>query len=306
MLSCSICNAELKWWCTTQDWEYFTSNEQYTYYQCVQCKSICIHPLPSGGLSNIYPPHYYSFQEKSGNIIFQIKEWLDRRYFIKLLNKLPGPEIHILDIGGGNGWLLNLIAKSHPGIRSTTIVDINEACRPVAEKNGHMFHLSRIEDFESTKKFDLILMLNLIEHVQHPEKVLSKLSVLLTDTGICLIKTPNAESLDARLFRSTYWGGLHCPRHWTIYTAQSFRKQLSRLPLFIQRLHFTQGAPFWSYSILVLLFGKSLWKHKRPLIKHPLFTPLSALFACVDFVRSPFAPTSQLYIEIKKKPAAIS
>lgn len=200
MLYCSICNAELKWWCTTQDWEYFTSTLQYSYFKCIECNSICIHPLPVGELTAIYPPHYYSFLEPSRNGIFQIKEWLDRRYFIRLLKKLPGAEIHVLDIGGGNGWLLDQIVQSCSSIRSTTIIDINEACRPVAEKNGHTFHLSRIEDFKSFEKFDLILMLNLIEHVENPGEVLAKISTLLTDTGVCLIKTPNAQSLDARLF----------------------------------------------------------------------------------------------------------
>ncbi len=301
MQHCSICNAGLKWWCTTSDWEYFTSGDLYSYFQCIQCHSLFIRPVPSNKLSEIYPDHYYSFGKPSENLIFQIKEWLDKRYFSKLLKNIPGPQLHVLDIGGGTGWLLRRIVQTNSRVKSTTIVDINSACRDIAEKNGHTFHLSRIEDFQSTKKFDLILLLNVIEHVENPAAVLLKVSSLLTDSGICLIKTPNVESLDARLFRTTYWGGLHTPRHWTIYTATGFKKQVTTLPLSVARLKYTQGAPFWTYSILVNLFGKKLWIKKNPLIKHFLFTPISALFALLDFIRAPFSPTSQMFIEIKKK-----
>ena len=301
MQLCSICNGGLKEWCTTPDWEYFTSEESYSYFQCIQCLSLFIQPVPSGKLSEIYPDHYYSFGKQSGNFVFQIKQWLDERYFSKLLKKITGQEVHVLDIGGGTGWLLGRMIPLDQRIKSTAIVDINAECRNIAEKNGHTFHLSRIEDFHSTKKFDLILMLNVIEHVEDPAAVLLKVSSLLTDSGICLIKTPNVDSLDARLFRSTYWGGLHTPRHWTIYTASGFIKQLAALPLSLKSLKYTQGAPFWAYSILVKLYGRKLWIKKNPLINHFLFTPISALFAVFDFIRAPFAPTSQMFVEIKKK-----
>ena len=141
-------------------------------------------------------------------------------------------------------------------------------------------------------------MLNLVEHVADPLAVLQKASELLAPGGIILVKTPNNDSLDARLFRKSYWGGLHCPRHWVIFSEKSFRLLSESTNLRIKQLNYTQGAPFWSFSILATLYRKKQVRvsANRPIIFHWLFAPLSAFFALFDFIRAPFAKTSQMFI----------
>ena len=296
---CPVCmNAGCQPWSEAMDYEYFSVPQKFLYHYCIQCQTIFLSPPPVELLGKIYPSNYYSFVTKKKNIVFRFKEWLDRNYFKKLLRKIQSPEIKLLDIGGGTGWLADLLKKTDPRISHSQVVDIDSKARELAEKNGHDYFEGTIEEFETEKKFQLILMLNLVEHVADPLRVLQKASELLAPGGIILVKTPNNDSLDARLFRKSYWGGLHCPRHWVIFSERSFRLLSASTNLKIKQLNYTQGAPFWSFSVLAALYRKRLVRisANRPIIFHWLFAPLSALFALFDFIRSPFAKTSQMFI----------
>jgi 2-polyprenyl-3-methyl-5-hydroxy-6-metoxy-1,4-benzoquinol methylase len=279
--------------------------DEFTYYGCAGCRTIFIHPVPVEQLKKIYPSNYYSFINKPKNLVIHLKEWLDKRFFKKILKQLPAQQIHVLDIGGGTGWMLDVLRKTDKRIGHTQVVDIDEKAKNIAEEKGHAYFEGTIETFITDKRFHLILMLNLVEHVANPLAVLQKAESLLAPGGILVIKTPNTMSWDARLFQKSYWGGLHCPRHWTIFSEKSFRILLQSTQLKINKLQYTQGAPFWAFSIIAALNRKRIIRisAQKPIIFHWLFAPLSAIFAVFDFVRKPFAKTSQMFILLGKEEA---
>lgn len=296
---CPVCKQHnTSIWSVAKDYEYFSTPDEFTYYHCNDCKTIFINPIPVEQLKKIYPPNYYSFVNKSKGIVAGLKEWLDKRYFKKNLRQLNVPAINVLDVGGGTGWILDVLKKTDSRIAFTQIVDIDEKASSIAIENGHNYFEGTIEAFTTEKKFHLILMLNLIEHVADPLALLKKAQTLLAPGGIILIKTPNTDSWDARLYKKSYWGGLHCPRHWIIFSANSFKILLQPTGLRIKKLNYTQGAPFWSFSIIAALYRRKIvhLSAKKPIIFHWLFAPLSAFFALFDFIRKPFAKTSQLFI----------
>jgi len=300
---CPVCRQKnISTWSVARDYEYFSTDDEYTYYQCGDCRTIFIHPVPVEQLKKIYPPNYYSFAHRSKNIVVRLKEWLDKRFFKIVLRQIASPHIHVLDAGGGTGWLLDLLKKADPRVSFTQVVDLDEQAKTIAEQNGHAYFQGTIESFDTEKKFHLILLLNLVEHVADPLAVVQKAGSLLAPGGRIVIKTPNTESWDARLYKKTYWGGLHCPRHWVIFSAKSFRFMIQSTDLQIKKLSYTQGAPFWAFSIIAALHRKK-WirvSANKPIIYHWLFAPLSAVFAIFDFIRSPFAKTSQLFIVLAK------
>ena len=131
--------------------------------------------------------------------------------------------------------------------------------------------------------------------------MLAKMRALLAPGGRILVKTPNHDSLDARLFRHKSWGGYHCPRHWVIFTPESFARAAAAAGLGIERTQLTQGAPFWAVSVLEALKRRGWVKvdRARPMCRHPLFGPLLGLFAAIDIVRRPFGRTSQMFVHLK-------
>ena len=276
--------------------------DEFIYYNCTDCGTIFIHPVPVELLKKIYPSNYYSFVNKQKNIVVHVKEWLDKRFFKKILKQLPAKPINVLDVGGGTGWMLDVLKKTDNRIGITQIVDIDDKAKSFAEEKGHTYFEGTIESFITDQQFHLILMLNLIEHVAEPITVLQKAESLLAPGGIIVIKTPNTLSWDARLYKKSYWGGLHCPRHWVIFSEKSFRILLDSTTLKINNLKYTQGAPFWAFSIIAAISRKKIIRTsaQKPIIFHWLFAPIAALFAVFDFVRKPFSKTSQMFILLGK------
>lgn len=298
-LYCPVCHQKkISTWSVAKDYEYHSVQDNFTYYHCADCGTIFIHPIPFDRLKEIYPSNYYSFVNTPKNIVVKIKEWLDKRFFKKILSGLHTNTIDVLDVGGGTGWILDVLKKTDRRIAFTQIADIDVKARILAEQKGHAYFEGTIEEFNTDKRFHLILMLNLIEHVADPLAVIQKAEALLQPGGIIVIKTPNTDSWDARLFRRTYWGGLHSPRHWVIFSEKSFKLLLKSTKLKIRKLNYTQGAPFWAFSIIAALHRKRiiLTSAQKPIIFHWLFAPISALFALIDFIRKPFAKTSQMFI----------
>jgi 2-polyprenyl-3-methyl-5-hydroxy-6-metoxy-1,4-benzoquinol methylase len=301
-LLCQETNSTL--WAVTRDVEYFSLEGDFSFYHCQDCGVLYVDPLPNDRLAEIYPENYYSFTHALDSPVYRVKQWLDARLLRGLLRSLPGESLRALDIGGGTGWQLSLLQQLDERVGTSQVVDIDSNAEEGAQKLGHNYFHGRIENFVTEEKFDIILMLNLIEHVEDPIGILQQAERLLTPGGIVLLKTPNFDSLDARLFRHAHWSGYHCPRHWVLFNRESFEKAAKTAGLQMKECRYTQGAPFWSGSTLNFLSTRGIIQvsKEKPMLSSPLSTPLFAIFAAFDFLRMPFMKTSQMFIVLQKNP----
>lgn len=284
------------------DQEYFTPGAAYDYWRCEDCASLFLHPLPVSRLSEIYPSNYYAYGDGDAGLLGRIKSALDARLLKRSLRRLSAKSLSVLDVGGGSGWMLDLIRRIDPRLGYSEVVDLDPGAGAEARARGHVYSCMRVEDFQSTRRFDFILLLNLIEHVESPRDVLAGLARMLADGGLILVKTPNHDSWDARLFARSYWAGLHVPRHWTVFRRESFERALAGTGLAIDRFRYTQGGAFWSASILAALNRRG-WVRisaERPAVRHPAFPVFAGLGAGIDYLRLPFAPTSQMFITLRR------
>lgn len=300
---CPVCSShKTAFRAKAKDLEYCTSDEEFTFYDCSGCGSVFIYPMPVERLAEIYPSNYYSFAQSQDSFVHKIKNFLDKRYFSSLFAGLHGDSLAVLDVGGGAGQQLNVLRSVDARVKFTQVVDLDPAAEQLARNNGHEYYCGRIEDFTGDRKFDLVLMLNLIEHVADPLAVLRQVQTLLSPQGLVLIKTPNVDAWDARLFRHKNWGGYHCPRHWVLFTQKSFAEAAQKAGLRVVRWNYTQGAPFWTTSFLFMLqrLGVVSITRERPVVYHPLFPLLNAGFAALDFARGLFAKTSQMFFILGK------
>jgi SAM-dependent methyltransferase len=301
-LTCLACGSDRgEHWADATDVEYFTTDKKFSYYRCRDCDCLWIDPVPVDALTEIYPSNYYSYGEAGHSAITRVKSVLDRRFFRAHLRNIAGDKLRLLDVGGGTGEALNLAREADSRVTDTVVVDLDAGARKVAEANRHRFFHGRIEDYESSERFDCILMLNLIEHVANPGEVLRKVASLLKPGGRLLVKTPNWRSYDQFLFRHNSWGGYHCPRHWVLFTLPGFRSFAGACGLDVLSAQYTQGAPFWAVSVLDSLRRRGLVavSARRPASEHPLFAWLCGVFALVDLVRKPFAHSSQMFFVMR-------
>ena len=183
-------------WATATDTEYGTTAERFSYHLCPDCDCLSIDPLPADRLREIYPPTYYSFADgatvpgsccasRSGSTT-QLSRDVDR----------PGTgRPRILDVGGGMGEVSSIFVRQRWG-RRALVVDPDPASIVVGRSRGVDGFAGTIEEFDTSERFDLVLMLNLIEHVADPVAVGSRRGELLARGGLIWFQTPNFRALD--------------------------------------------------------------------------------------------------------------
>ncbi len=114
-----------------------------------------------------------------------------------ILEKVKGK--NVLDIGciGREEWI------GHPQwthqkicdvAKSVTGIDCNKEAVAIARARGYNIHHARYEDYYPAQKFDMIVMLDMIEHTGNQNDI-HKLKRLLKPDGTILITTPNAYNI---------------------------------------------------------------------------------------------------------------
>ena len=182
--------------------------ENHNLIICDNCKTQMIYPQPSDDvLSNIYKKEYYNAwgMQQNAELVRKLKISTFSRLF-KYLGRIP-KNTNLLDIGAATGFLMEY-AKSC-GIDPYGIEISEIGTEYIAKTFGkdHVFR-GQIENFEldnfAKSGFDIITMIDLIEHVRDPISTLKKAYDLLLPDGKLLIVTPNTNSL-SRLLMGKYW-----------------------------------------------------------------------------------------------------
>ncbi len=122
----------------------------------------------------------------------------------------------VLEIGSGSGYGANRIADV-----ATSILCIDkdktsiEKSATVFQKKNMRFVCTGIEQFQPHQKFDVIISLQVIEHISphHLDQYLRTIQTSLKPTGVCIFSTPNAP-------RSSYNEN---PYHFTEYSGDRLR-----------------------------------------------------------------------------------
>jgi len=161
-----------------------------------------------------------------GEVISQLPLWLGR-----------GPK-SLLDIGCGDGTLLE-IARS-TGIESVG-TEISESLVELVRTHlGEQAILSvNLEDLPESS-FDVVTMINVIEHVDNPAEFLKTTARLLKIDGILLVHTINIGGLPARL-SGARWYQIEPFSHFYYFTEQTLQQLMQRSGL----------EPFGRFSLVI-------------------------------------------------------
>jgi 2-polyprenyl-3-methyl-5-hydroxy-6-metoxy-1,4-benzoquinol methylase len=230
-----------------------------------------------------------------------VKFVLDKVFIKRTMKDRTSKDLTILDIGGGTGKLASLAREALQVKNSRTyIVDLDEEARLEAEHDGHYFACSTFEDWNAPEKIDLVLAYNILEHVPDPRLFLRKMSEVLSPEGRIILQTPNYKAVDARLFKKLYWGGLHTPRHFYMFSRKSLRIQILEAELKILNHTSTQSGHFWVCSILGTLQKLSLIRYKKPIYSRFSYKVLMPIFVIFDFARIRLFHSSQQLLILGK------
>lgn len=236
------------------DFEYQTTTDDFSMVRCRNCGLWYLNPRPTPAeLPTIYPPQYYAYNYDRAlhPLAHKAKSWLDERKIRGWLKHLRTNAPRFLDVGCGDGRYLAALHRRGVPKHLLHGVELSADVVKSLDDRGYCAHHGRIEEIEGLpeRHFDLVVMLQVLEHVANPAETVAVLASLLSDDGVLVLETPNVDSLDRRLFPARYWGGYHFPRHWNLFTEATLRRLLRDKGLEPVSVKYLPAPSFWIYSL---------------------------------------------------------
>jgi SAM-dependent methyltransferase len=231
------------------DFEYGTCANKFEIRRANDCPLLFVSPQPAPeSLPVIYPKNYipFRFNELSG-IVRWARDFIQRGK-ARELSRLASETGKILDVGTGSGMLLRLLARLRGNRENLWANDFSEEIvAPLAREGFHTL-VGPAEVLESSDRFRVICLNQVLEHLQNPVRVVERLELLLEDGGYLFIETPSTDGRDSRLFRRRYWGGYHFPRHFWLFNEASLRQLLEGAGLQVVAVRYLCSPAFWIQS----------------------------------------------------------
>ena len=307
--ACPVCGAtDFAQFAVGFDYELLTCANPWRFVQCRACRHVWLNPRPAvAELGVVYPPTYYAYNYGTINpIARRAKEMLDRRKIAKIVRHCPTAPKSYLDVGCGDGRFLRVMEQM--SVPRAGLYGLELDKRVVERLRGQGYggvYCERAEDVSTFPEggIDLVTMFHVIEHVDNPGTVIGRVRRWLSPGGVFALETPNLDSLDARLFQRTYWGGYHIPRHWNLFTPGSISRLLTDNGLEVMATVFQTGHSFWMYSLHHAVRYKS---KSRPSLG-AWFDPMKSLvglagFTGFDLMRGTLGAKTSAMLVICRKP----
>jgi SAM-dependent methyltransferase len=192
-----------------------------TFVKCKSCGLVFQNPQPSiEDLIGSYPQKYHTYVKsikKNSKLILErlvhnFGKWIRNRQVFKYKNKG-----RLLDIGCGNGNFLAGL-KSYSGWElfgiepNQNTITLDQELLSLNIKNSTLEEAGFQSNF-----FDVITLWDVFEHLRDPSSSLHEIHRILKPNGILIMRIPNGNSWEAKIFNS-YWAGLDPPRHLYVFT----------------------------------------------------------------------------------------
>ena len=242
--------------------------------KCRQCSLVYLNPRPTAeALSAYYPEDYAPYVQRG--FFGRMTQWLRRRE-ANALRRTVSAGADVLEVGCAAGDLM--VPLRDAGFRVTG-VELSDHAATIAREQHHLqVHTGVLADAPlAGRSFDAVIMRNVIEHVPDPKGDLARAAALLRPGGVLVLRTDNVASLDARLFRSL-WYGYDFPRHLTLFSPATLTAYVESAGLEVTRVQYSLVPTHWIMSL-------RYWASDRPGISvvAPLLSPRNPLLLAAAF-----------------------
>lgn len=232
--------------------DYAVSKETFIICKCQNCSLLFTNPRPKEDKIGPYYdfPEYYS-HEKNNKSITQFIYNKVRDYAVsqkvKLITSLKGTG-KLLDYGCGTGEFLNAAKQNGWKVKG---VEPTKKAREQANDLLEDSVVRTIDQLEDKKKYDVISLFHVLEHIHTLRKTIKKLINHLKSDGYIIIAVPNPTSWDAQNYGNE-WAGWDVPRHLYHFNSTAIKNFEQ---LFDLELVETRPMPFDSYYVSLLSEG---------------------------------------------------
>ena len=252
----------------------------YRVVRCRGCDLRFVNPRPTfASLGTHYPDDYHCYAppEDVPKLLRPLAESATRRQMMRRVKQVERtlgriqPDWQLVDVGCGLNELLRLIRdeRGPTGIgvdlKDTMIARARDKLKmPVVQGTLRDAALE-------AGRFDLVTMIEYLEHEPNPCGVLAEARRILKPGGHVALEIPNIDGWPARLFKDR-WTNLDLPRHLIFFDRQTLVRALAQ-----------NGFELVSYRTfgLPLYIGLSVmfWLGREKFIEHQISTVLLS-YAC--------------------------
>jgi 2-polyprenyl-3-methyl-5-hydroxy-6-metoxy-1,4-benzoquinol methylase len=191
---------------------------------CVECGTVQQPTLPAGAqLHDLY--------RDMRDDAYLVEETGRRATAASLLDLIAEhvPSGRLLDVGCGHGLLLDEARR-----RGYDVVGLElsrSAARHARDRLGLDVREVPLEEFDSWASFDVVVLADVIEHLEDPVDAVARCARLLRPDGALCVVTPDPSSITARVAGSRWWGYL--PAHTCLLPRTTLRELLLAQGLFV-------------------------------------------------------------------------
>lgn len=223
--------------CQNENSEIILKANGYKLYKCLSCDLIFSKKDEQEILDSQKVYENYYKKETASRFGFII-EWVVktfrflRAYKVSILNLKYKS---ILDIGSGRGWMLYFMRKYFKYDRTVGTQIALNAYIFSKDKLGLEIYNQDLLELSLEKKFDIITILHVLEHVENPEKYVEKINELLNKNGSLYIEVPNYNSWTRKLTQK-HWLALDLKHHLFFFTPSSLVSLLKKYNLEVKKI----------------------------------------------------------------------
>lgn len=198
VLTCPVCESAAR--------VHFMEKEGYTYSKCLSCGHVYSSLRPSEEkMAASLDEWGKCCHGEISRAEWELKPGFAKAAYgarAKLMEKFRLDNT-LFDVGCSTGGFLLYMKQLGWDVSG---VEASKDSADIARERGLNVHVGRLEDFDGGqgRKFDVVTMWDVIEHVPDPLKLLDMAGKMVRSEGALVILTPNSRSLSMRL------GGQNC------------------------------------------------------------------------------------------------
>lgn len=170
----------------------------------------------------------------------------------------------VLEIGSSTGLLLDLFRNNGWEVQG---IEPSKKSSDYALKMDIPTLTTTFEKSALKKKYDVIILNHVLEHLKNPPGVLKEAHRLLNSGGIIVVNVPNAGSLSARIYKES-WEYVLPDEHLWQFTPQALFDLL--IDAGFKVVEWSAASGIWEYDSPLLELWQSLTKLKKRLFRNVL------------------------------------
>lgn len=214
--------------------DYSVSNEEFDLLYDSELDMLVTHPQPENLFRYYESEAYISHTDAKTSLVdklYQLVKGFNLRKKIQIPDNQNIRIKKLLDFGAGTG---DFLATAKERGFEVYGVEPNQKARDRAKQKG--IELSESLTDLNNRKFGVITLWHVLEHLPNLEGQLKELKELLEEDGLLVVAVPNYKSFDAKHYKSD-WAAYDVPRHLWHFSRTSISKLFERHQMEVIKTH---------------------------------------------------------------------